>query len=217
MTNPENYYLLQPGENGEFDVDTCEGANNLELSGLDDIAITVGPVTYDNNAGAGPFIANLTVNNGTSLPLGKYRLMICGSTTIMDLAANPLNDGEDVILDFTLIKLPDELPLTGFSQSGVTALPEQPLSSAYNSSGMVLTLPGLGVSAQIVGVPLESDGWNTSWLGNDAGYLEGSAFPTTVGNTVITGHIWTSMNKPGIFLNLNTLRFGDEVRIYAWG
>ncbi len=97
VTNPENYYLLQPGENGEFDVDTCEGANNLELSGLDDIAITVGPVTYDNNAGAGPFIANLTVNNGTSLPLGKYRLMICGSTTIMDLAANPLNDGEDVI------------------------------------------------------------------------------------------------------------------------
>ncbi len=82
---------------------------------------------------------------------------------------------------------------------------------------MVLTLPGLGVSAQIVGVPLESDGWNTSWLGNDAGYLEGSAFPTTVGNTVITGHIWTSMNKPGIFLNLNTMRFGDEVRIYAWG
>ncbi|MBG0787812.1 MAG: sortase, partial [Anaerolineaceae bacterium] len=217
VTNPENYYLLQPGDNGEFDVENCTEAHDLALSGLDDIAIPIGPVTYENNAGAGPFIATLTVNNGTNLPLGKYRLMICGSTTIMDLAENPLNDGDDVIMDFTLHKLPDELPLTGFNQGSVTTLPEQPLASTYNSSGMVLTLPGLGVSAQIVGVPLESDGWNTSWLGNDAGYLEGSAFPTTAGNTVITGHIWTSTNKPGIFLDLNTLRFGDEVRIYAWG
>ena len=217
VTNPDNYYLLQPGDNGEFDVMTCAEAHDLAQSGLDDISIPVGPVTYDNNEGAGPFIADLVVNNGSYLQYGKYRLMLCGSTTIMDLAMNPLNGGEDIVLDFTLYKLPDELPLTGFKQGAVTVLPEQGQASGYSSSGMVLSLPKLGVSAQIIGVPLEEDGWNTTWLGNSAGYLEGSAFPTVEGNTVITGHIWTSTNQPGIFLNLNTLKYGDEVRIYAWG
>ena len=217
VTNPDNYYLLQPGENGEFDVMTCTEAHDLAQSGLDDISIPVGPVTYDNNSGAGPFVANLVLNNGSYLQYGKYRLMLCGSTTIMDLAMNPLNGGEDIVLDFTLYKLPDELPLTGFKQGAVTVLPEQGQASGYSSSGMVLSLPKLGVSAQIIGVPLEEDGWNTTWLGNSAGYLEGSAFPTVEGNTVITGHIWTSTNQPGIFLNLNTLKYGDEVRIYAWG
>jgi LPXTG-site transpeptidase (sortase) family protein len=173
-------------------------------------------VSYENNDGAGPFIATLTVNNGTWLPLGSYRLLICGSTTIMDLAENPLNNGEDIRYDFALRELPDELPLTGYAQGQVTPLPRQP-HEVYQNSGMVLSLPTLGVSAQIVGVPLDGDGWPTAWLGNAAGYLEGSAFPTWNGNTVITGHVWTASDDPGIFLGLETLRYGDEVRIYAWG
>ena len=137
VTNPDNYYLLQPGENGEFDVMTCTEAHDLETSGLDDISIPVGPVTYENNSGNGPFIATLVVNDGKYLQYGKYRLMLCGSTSITDLAENPLNNGEDVILDFTLYKLPDELPVTGFKQGGVTLLPEQVQTSVYSSSEMV--------------------------------------------------------------------------------
>jgi len=217
VTNPDNYYLIDPGENGEFEITSCPDGQSIEASVLDDVFIPVGPVSYDNNGGNGPFISTLTVNNGVNLPLGTYRLLLCGSTTIMDLAENPLNGGEDVSIDFTIYKLPEELPLTGFNQGQVTVLPKQEKASSYSSAGMVLSLPKLGVSAQIVGVQLENDGWNTTWLGNDAGYLEGSAFPTWEGNTVITGHIWTSTNKPGIFLNLNTLQYGDEVKIYSWG
>ena len=222
VTNPANYLLIQPGENKTFEITSCAEAQSQTSQRVtvpvtpDDILVPVGPVTYENNNGEGPFIATLTVNNGTQLPLGSYRLLICGSTTIMDLAENPLNNGVDISYDFALRELPDELPLTGYAQGQITPLPEQP-SGVYQSSGMVLTLPTLGVSAQIIGVPLDSDGWNAAWLGNYAGYLEGSAFPTWNGNTVITGHVWTAMNEPGIFLDLNTLHYGDKVQIYAWG
>lgn len=220
VTNPSNYLLIQPGENKTFEITSCPEANSERITApvtVDDILIPVGPVTYENNGGAGPFIATLTVNNSVRLPFGSYRLLICGSTTIMDLAENALNNGVDVGIDFTLRELPDELPLTGFPQGEVAILPKQPPAEMYHSSGMVLALPTLGVSAQIIGVPLASDGWNTTWLGNYAGYLEGSAFPTWNGNTVITGHVWTATDKPGIFLNLDSLKYGDEVRIYAWG
>ena len=218
VTNPDNYYLLRPGENYVFNVSTCSQValigTNLEM---DDVVVPVGPVTYDNNDGEGPFIASLTVNNGMRLPIDKYRLIICGSTTILDLAGNPLNDGVDVLIDFSIQELPATLPNTGFPMGAVTTIPEQPATSAYNSTGMFITLPTLGVSTQIIGVPLESNGWNTSWLGNYAGFLEGSAFPTWDGNTVITGHIWTATNQPGIFLNLDELEYGDEFQIFAWG
>ena len=220
VTHPGNYLLIQPGENKTFEIASCAEANAERITApvtMDDILIPVGPVVYENNSGAGPFIATLTVNNGVRLPFGSYRLLICGSTTIMDLAENPLNNGMDVRIDFTLRELPDELPLTGFAQGEVAILPEQPPAEMYHSSGMVLALPTLGVSAQIIGVPLDSDGWNTTWLGSYAGYLEGSAFPTWNGNTVITGHVWTATDKPGIFLNLDSIKYGDEVRIYAWG
>jgi hypothetical protein len=135
----------------------------------------------------------------------------------MDLAMNPLNGGEDINLDFTIEALPEELPMTGFTPGKVTDLPLRIAPDVSSNADMVLSLPKLGVSAQIIGVPLERDGWNTTWLGNYAGYLEGSAFPTWGGNTVITGHVWTATNKPGIFLDLNSMNYGDEIRIYTPG
>jgi LPXTG-site transpeptidase (sortase) family protein len=231
VTNPDNYYLIEPGENGLFEITNCadayarsqeiEDTDSTSRSTLppevDDLLIPVGPVTYDNNDGEGPFVAKLTINNGENLSIGTYRLLLCGSTTIMDLAMNPLNGGEDVDLDFTIEALPEELPMTGFTPGKVTDLPLRIAPDVSSNADMVLALPKLGISAQIIGVPLERDGWNTTWLGNYAGYLEGSAFPTWDGNTVITGHVWTATNKPGIFLDLNSMNYGDEIRIYAWG
>ena len=37
------------------------------------------------------------------------------------------------------------------------------------------------------------------------------------GNTVITGHAWNPDNQPGIFIDLRNLRYGDQIRIHAWG
>jgi LPXTG-site transpeptidase (sortase) family protein len=56
-----------------------------------------------------------------------------------------------------------------------------------------------------------------TWLGNYAGYLYGSAFPTWTGNTIITGHVWSADNTPGPFANIKNLRYGDQIEIHAWG
>ena len=217
VTNPDNYFLIRPGTNSEFEISGCEEARMMSsLPDTDDTLVPLGPVTYDNNDGQGPFVATLALRYDVRLPLGSYRLLVCGAS-LMDLAMNPLNDGEDSVVNFSIMEMPETLPDTGFPVGEVSILASQPAGSTYQSTGLFLALPSLGVSTQIVGVPLEVDGWNTTWLGNNAGFLEGSAFPTTVGNTIITGHIWTATNQPGIFLNVDSLCYGDEIQIYAWG
>jgi LPXTG-site transpeptidase (sortase) family protein len=69
----------------------------------------------------------------------------------------------------------------------------------------------------IVGGPLTAEGWDVSWLGDAAGYLEGTAFPTWAGNTAVTAHVWDSNNNPGHFVNLHTMAHGDRVIIHAHG
>ncbi len=69
----------------------------------------------------------------------------------------------------------------------------------------------------IVGVPQSEVGWDVTWLGNNAGYLYGSAFPTWAGNTVLTGHVWDAFNRPGPFVDLKKLRYGVLIQIKAWG
>ena len=66
-------------------------------------------------------------------------------------------------------------------------------------------------------MPLTQSGWDLSWLGSQAGYLEGTAFPTWAGNTVITSHVYLSDGMPGPFVDLAQLRWGDRVVIHAFG
>ncbi len=54
-------------------------------------------------------------------------------------------------------------------------------------------------------------------LGNEAGWLEGTAFPTWEGNTVVTGHVWDAWNQPGPFADLKTLQYGDLITIHGFG
>jgi LPXTG-site transpeptidase (sortase) family protein len=114
------------------------------------------------------------------------------------------------------------LPETGFAPHEITN--PGPQSVAYfdllgpnGGSGMFLSIPRIEVSSLILGVPQSAEGWNVRWLGNYVGWLSGSAFPTWEGNTVLTGHIYNSNGKPGIFVNLNQLSWGDQVVIAAWG
>ena len=116
---------------------------------------------------------------------------------------------------FTLTDL--ALPDTGFALGVATKVPGQPAEQAYTNTDIILSIPQLNVETVIVGVPLSPDGWDVSWLGQQAGYLEGSAFPTRAGNTVLTGHVWDSNNQPGPFVNLHTLQHGDQVTIQAFG
>ncbi len=112
---------------------------------------------------------------------------------------------------------PVDLPATGFPKRGTANFLISPETSLFETSGMILEIPDLIIQMPIVGVPQSETGWDVTWLGNNAGYLAGSAFPTWNGNTVITGHVWNAYNQPGPFSKLKTLSFGDEVLIHAWG
>ncbi len=113
---------------------------------------------------------------------------------------------------------PEVLPETGFRPGAISSLPTQPDERVYsNHRDLWLAIPRLGIEVPIVGVPLVNGEWDVRWLGNQAGYLEGTAFPTWPGNTAITAHVWNANNTPGPFINLRQLRYGDKIEIYAWG
>jgi LPXTG-site transpeptidase (sortase) family protein len=212
--NTINYLLVEDGANNTFDTLTCS-------SGLvaDDTLISINSATYTNNGGSGPFVATVNINGGAQLPPGTYRLYVCGTTSIEDLANNELNNGlSDADITFT-VSQPQvaQLPATGFPQGEVTNIPAQPADKAYTSTDMWLEIPRLSVKMKIVGVPKTQDGWDVTWLNKDAGWLSGSAFPTWNGNSVITGHVWDAYNNPGPFARLKELRYGDQVKIHAYG
>ena len=119
-------------------------------------------------------------------------------------------------LSYFTISVP-ELPATGFAPGVVTTSKDQPAGKEFSAlDGIWLEIPALGVELPIVGVPLTTEGWEVTWLGAAAGYLEGTAFPTWKGNTVITAHVWGANNQPGPFVDLHTLKYGDEIIIQAW-
>ena len=127
--------------------------------------------------------------------------MVCGTTSRLSLF---------------IVGLPD-YPLTGFAPDMVTDLGIQPAEAAYATTDMVLSIPNLDIATGIVGVPQSPNGWDVTWLGDQAGYLYGSAFPTWAGNTVITAHVWGADNQPGPFYGLNDLQHGDQITISAFG
>ncbi|MCC6146658.1 MAG: sortase [Anaerolineaceae bacterium] len=110
------------------------------------------------------------------------------------------------------------LPATGFAPGALTRLPPQPESLQYHrQDSLRFIIPALGINTIIVGIPEVAGDWDVTWLGANAGYLEGTAFPTRPGNTVITGHSYLSNGAAGPFSLLNTLKWGDTIEILAWG
>ncbi|HEX5840188.1 MAG TPA: isopeptide-forming domain-containing fimbrial protein, partial [Anaerolineales bacterium] len=101
------------------------------------------------------------------------------------------------------------IPVTGFKPNVVTDL-SSVAPETYRATGdIMLEIPGLGVKIPVVGVPKKNGSWNVSWLGDQAGWLEGSAFPSWKGNSVLTSHVYLANGLPGPFVNLNKLTYGD--------
>jgi thermitase len=110
------------------------------------------------------------------------------------------------------------LPATGFTPHLVTNLPSQPDAKTYPDLGRLwLEIPRLQVQLQIVGVPLVNNIWDVSWLENQAGWLNGTAFPTHAGNSVMSAHVYDASGNPGPFVHLDTLVWGDQVIVHAFG
>ncbi len=103
------------------------------------------------------------------------------------------------------------IPLTGFAPGQITALTSP--KPQYTGLNLQLIIPAISVDQAIVGVSQQNDTWDVSWLGNNVGYLYGTAFPTWEGNSVLTGHAYNSDGLPGVFVNLEKLKWGDQVII----
>ena len=239
VTNPANYMLARSAT-GTFATTSCV----LGVT-APDVAISVDSVTYANNSGSGPFIATLDVNSGLPLNVeGFYRLYTCGTTSIVDavntgliLAGDGVNPGTDFVRNFR-ISAPTSgggggggggddtvasaisqggllIPVTGFAPNQSTKLAAQ--STEYAASKLALDIPTLGLNLPIVGVDFKDTGWDVTWLGANAGYLEGSAYPTWTGNTVLTGHVTDPNGKPGPFAYVNELKPGEKIYIHNNG
>lgn len=129
-----------------------------------------------------------------------------------------LDPGEQQVASASASWLAPRLPDTGFAPDQVTLIPEQPSILEYTNVGDIrLVIPALGVDLNVTGVPVVNGEYDLTWLGNQAGYLEGTAFPTHAGNSVITGHVYLPDGKPGPFVDLNRLKFGDQIIIHAYG
>ena len=111
----------------------------------------------------------------------------------------------------------DALPQTGFAPGVVSAIDPQPESELYQSTGMWLSIPKLGTYAYITDIPFKDGGWDVTWLYQQVGYLDGSAYPTWDGNTVLTAHNVTAFGNPGPFAEIDSLSYGDQIIIYAYG
>lgn len=205
-----NYLLVEQGRNAVFDTASCKTG----YAG-DDLRLEFLSAVYSSEEGKGPFL--VTLNLPSALPAGNYRLFVCGSTSIRDVSGKKLNDGQDSIVKFRVISQPQGLPDTGFAPGYVSRLVSQPQEKMYTTTELSLDIPVIGLNAPIVGVPLVDGVWDVAWLADKAGWLIGTAFPTWAGNSVLTGHVWNADNTPGTFVDLKKLKYGDVVKVRAWG
>jgi LPXTG-site transpeptidase (sortase) family protein len=205
-----------------------EAATNVILtdevpSFLDIISVVVNP--------AGPAVnissQTITINFGTVEPTDAWTVTV---TTVVNRSATPpgaanqvgisadADDDPDNNVDSASLIIFTGIPETGFAPGRVTGLSAQPERKRYaEDSELRLEVPSLELEAAIVGVPLLEDGWDVQWLGDRAGYLNGTAFPTWQGNSVITGHVTLQDGQPGPFAGIKRLSFGDQVILHAWG
>ena len=218
VTNPLNYLLLRPGTNAAYDTASCQAfATNGNLPLGDDVRVPTGPVNYNNNGGSGPFVATVTVNGGTAA--GPTASIACWS------AEPPPSSTWRAIRSTAggTVPLPSAsslpaVPATGFAPGIITHLPEQPASRVYADLGSLwIEIPSLGVRSTIVGVPVGERTWDVTWLYDQVGWLEGTAYPTWDGNSVLTAHAYTADGLPGPFSDLGSLAYNDLVIVHLNG
>jgi LPXTG-site transpeptidase (sortase) family protein len=198
---------------------------------LDITAVSVTPSPPSCPALSCVLMNTVTLDFGTVSPGEDFMVTI--TTVVNSLGAPPWTNQANVTttssgdvtanntasFSLTIVSLGAlEAPETGFAPGRATVLPDQPQAAAYQSYvGLRLEIPALGANMQIVGVPLQADGWDVTWLSDQAGYLAGTAFPTWTGNSVITGHATLPSGGAGPFAGLQELRYGDRIVVEAWG
>ena len=107
---------------------------------------------------------------------------------------------------------------TGFAPGIATVLKAQPVGLQYNDLGPLwLEIPSIGVKQSIVGVPTAQGLYDVSWLKDQVGWLQGTAYPGWDGNSLLTAHVYNSDGEPGPFHWLVNLKYNDRVILHAHG
>jgi LPXTG-site transpeptidase (sortase) family protein len=226
-------YTLTVGNNGNINA-TNVLLTDTKPAFLDLISITISP-----NPGLTPVISGntFTINFGTVAPTDSFIVTVV--TRVNSLGQPPggsnnasiitssvtdrtFNNAFSAALEITSssgssVKNARALPDTGFAPGVVTDLSHTPHEAYLNAGDVTLEVPSLGIKIRVVGVPLKDGSWNVSWLGNQAGWLQGTAFPSWNGNSVLTSHVYLSNGLAGPFVNLNKLKFGEKIIVHAYG
>ncbi|MBN2258414.1 MAG: class F sortase, partial [Anaerolineaceae bacterium] len=162
-------------------------------------------------------IVNNVTGEWTSLP----EVVLDPQSDFNDLSDErtfpPGIDVDNYIDTDEIVLYPASQPGTGFAPGVITPLDINEKNVYSDLNNLTLEVPNLGINIPVVGVPLVNQEWNLSWLWNSAGWLNETAYPTWRGNSVITAHVYLPNGKPGPFLNLGTLAWGDLVIIHANG
>ena len=140
VTNPDNYLLFSDGGDG-FDTVDCAGG---VATGDTAIAVEVWEYVSGN-----PSETLLFLNGDVALPVGTYRLLVCGTTSIVDWAGNVLDGdgngtgGDDFVRNFE-ITAPVNHPPTADDQTVSTA----------EDTALGITLTGSDVDGDPIGFTL---------------------------------------------------------------
>jgi len=108
------------------------------------------------------------------------------------------------------------IPVTGFAPDTVTKL-DSSFRPAYDTTSLIMEIPVIKVKTSIAGVQSKNGSWDVSWLQDQAGWLNGTAYPTWRGNSVVTAHVVNADGKPGVFSRLKYLGVGEYVFVYNSG
>lgn len=158
----------------------------------------------------------LTEVNEFGSPPGGENLASLTTTSAPDLVSNN-SASANLLITAPYKREKDELPRTGFAPGLISRTPERPAGTNDAATGLTIEIPVLGIKTSIVGLEKSGTTWDVTWLGNQLGYLDGTAYPTWPGNTVITGHVYGADGLPGPFVNLEKLKWGDQLVLHSYG
>ena len=90
--------------------------------------------------------------------------------------------------------------------------PIQATPTLMTVEDVAIFIPGAGVSAHVVHIPLDSSGsWDVTVLGHNVGHLQGTAWLDKPGNVGLAGHVEMADGSAGVFARLRDLSAGDAV------
>lgn len=242
VTNPINYILVHDNGN-DFQTTSCASGVNPQDIAININSIIYdnhagnGPFTATLNVNDG---LPLAYGNYRLFICGTTSIT---DTYGLKFAGDGANSGTDMTRSFTVINnsgggggnnndggnttnnSPAKfsitgalIPVTGFPPHVATTVLVQTEEDAYSkTNAMRLEIPSLSIDKPIVGVQFKNKNWNVKWLEDSIGYLEGSAYPTWTGNSVLTGHSTDANGNLTSFGYIGELSMGDKVMIHSNG